>query len=65
MITKEQSALLKKLIKQYVKASVANSWAGTLEPIEREEVRLSEVKARHKLNGFIRHINGSSKRIGS
>ena len=65
MITKDESALLKKLIKQYVKASVADSWAGTLEPIEREEVRLSEVKARRKLNGFIRHIDGSSKRIRS
>lgn len=65
MITKEESALLKKLIKQYVKASVADSWADTLEPIEREEVRLSEAKARRKLNGFIRHIDGSSKRIGS
>lgn len=63
MITKEESALLKKLIKQYVKASVADSWAGILEPIEREEVRLSETKARRKLNGFIRHIDGSSKRI--
>ena len=64
MITKEESAQLKKLIKKYAKASVADSWAGTLEPVEREEVRLSEVKARHKLNGFIRHINDSSKRIG-
>ena len=65
MITKEESAQLKKLIKEYAKASVADSWTGTLEPVKREEVRISEARTRRELNEFIRHIDGSSKRIGS
>lgn len=65
MLTKEESAQLKKLIKEYAKASVADSWAGSLPAEEREEVRLSEARARRELNEFIRHIDGSSKRIGS
>lgn len=65
MITKEESAQLKKLIKNYTKAFVADSWSGSLMPEEKHQVKINEAKARRELNEFIRNLDGSSQRIGS
>lgn len=65
MITKEQSEKLKELITEHANAMVANAFPGYLSEAQRYKRLLRIAKARRELNEFIRHIDGSSKRIGS
>lgn len=64
MITKEQSIQLKKLIKDYTEACVANSWSGSLPIQEKHKIQISEAKAGRELNEFIRTLDSSNQRIG-
>lgn len=65
MITKEQSAQLRKLVKEYTEACIANSWSGSLPIEEKHKIQVSEARTGRELNEFIRTLDGSNQRVGS
>lgn len=56
MITQEQQAKLKKLIKQHTKAQINESWAGASDPAEAKALRANAEACEANLMLFIEQL---------
>lgn len=59
MLHHMQVSKLKRLIKDYAETMVADSWAGSADPLDYESLRESHVEAEAKLEAYLSELTGA------